>query len=541
MPAPASAPPASYVPAAEPSGAAGAGHYAPGVSVLICTYNRMGFLKKLTDSIKPQLPVAYPLEIVVVDNNSTDGTADFAKRLAAETPAFRYLFEPRQGLSHARNAGAAAARHDFLLYLDDDALLPPHYLPTLGRLLARHDPDFLGGPLYPLYLAPKPAWFPESLEVRKKTERSGFDQDVTLTGANYGVKKSVLAKVGGFDPRYGMTGRKVGMLEERLVIETYRRITPPEDQKIFYSLETFILNSTPRRRLRVRFQLERIFVGNAQYVSWCLSQGVRSPQLLFKRVWRAFWGELLQWIKAAPELWRARATDPERPMLALVKLTYRGADLWGAIEFFLTDFGRTRRRRLAETPEARPLRLTLFTSGDAKTPEVRDLQAALVGEAVLDIVPIGDSSDDRIRQLAGQVNLRAQDVILTDSLKAARALAVLRGPRPHLQLLLWLRDPKPLNYLKSAQHLWEKRKEALGRIGRDRALVREVDQVVCGAAWLVGPLARALLPLPGAVVVPPFRAAGKGAGEGGVRKEAVEAWRQVLSQARPFAPRRLSP
>lgn len=513
--------------------------YAAGVSVIVCTYNRLPFLKKLAESIAPQLPVAFPLEILIVDNNCTDGTAEFAKALAAENGAFRYLFEREQGLSHARNAGARAARHGFLMYLDDDAVLPPHYLSTLGELLALHDPDFLGGPLYPLYLDPKPAWFPESLEVRKKTERSGFDQDVTLTGANYGVKKSVLEAVGGFDPRYGMTGGKVGMLEERLVIETYRRITPPERQKIYYSLETFILNATPARRMRVGFQLKRIFVGNAQYVHWCLAQGIRSPHLLFERVWRAFWGELFSWLRQAPALWRGRKSDPERPMLALVKLTYRGADLWGAIEFFLGDFGRTRRRRLAEPPEARPLRATLFTSAPAASPEVQDLQAALEGEVILDIVPIGEGSDDKIRQLAAKVNLRAQDLILTDSLKAARALAVLRGPRPHLQLLLWLRDPKPLNYLKTANHFREKHKEALGRLGRDRALVREVDQAVCGAAWLTGPLARTLLPLPRAVVVPPFRSSGKGGGP--LRQDAIDAWRRLLAEARAFSPRRLSP
>jgi glucosyl-dolichyl phosphate glucuronosyltransferase len=536
-----SSPDATDAPAANARRAGVSAVYAPGVSVLICTYNRLPFLKKLAESIAAQLPARYPLEVVIVDNNSSDGTGDWAKALAAENAAFRYLFEPRQGLSHARNAGAKAARHGFLLYLDDDALLPPHYLPTLGRLLAKHDPDFLGGPLYPLYLDPKPDWFPESLEVRKKVDRSGFHQDVTLTGANYGVKKSVLEKVGGFDPRYGMTGGKVGMLEERLVIETYRRITPPDEQKIYYSLETFILNATPARRMRVRFQLERIFVGNAQYVRWQLAQGLRSPRLLFKRVWRAFWGEFGAWLDEAPDLWRRRRADPERPMLALVKLTYRGADLWGALAFFLADFGRARRRRLAQTPEARPLRATLFTAATAKAQEIKDLKAALEGEALLDIVPLGESSDDKIRQLAAQVNLRAQDLIITDSLKAARALAVLRGPRPHLQIVLWLRDPKPLNYLKTAKHLWEKRKEALGRIRRDRALVREVDQVICSAAWLTGPLARTLLPLPLAVTVPPLRAAGKGGAQTTLRQEGVEAWRRVLAEARIFAPRRLSP
>ena len=518
------------VPAAGPGG---------GVSVLICTYNRLAFLEKLAASIQDQLPASYPLEIVIIDNNSSDGTAAFARELAERQPAFRYLFEGRQGLSHARNAGAKAARHDFLLYLDDDALLPPHYLATLGRLLAEHDPDFLGGPLYPLYLDPKPAWFPESLEIRKKTARSGFDQDVTLTGANYGVKKSVLAKVGGFDPRYGMTGGKVGMLEERLVIETYRRITPAEQQKVYYSLETFILNATPARRMTVRFQLERIFVGNAGYVTWRLTQGVRSPAQLLQRVWRAFWGELGAVLKAAPGLWRERRSDPEKPMLALVKLTYRGADLWGALEFFITDFGRTRRRRAAQSPETRPLKVILFASSGLTPGEADDLKAALQGVADLDVAPIGDSSDDHIRKLAAGANLRATDLMITDSPKAARALTVLRGPHPHLQMLLWIRDPKPFNYLKSLNHFWDKRAGWPRRLARDRALVREVDQVVCNAAWLLGPLARTLLPLPRAVVVAPLRAAGKG--ERMLNAGAAAGWLKVIQAALVWAPRRLGP
>ena len=535
--------PASIVPASNALGTTqgeAAPVYAGGVSVLICTYNRRPFLEKLVDSIKVQLPVDFPIEILIVDNNSSDGTAAYAQAVAAEEPAFNYLFEGQQGLSHARNAGAKAAAHDFLLYLDDDALLPPHYLPTLGRLLAEHDPDFLGGPLYPLYLDPKPDWFPESLEIRRKTAQSGFDQDVTLTGANYGVRKSVLEKVGGFDPRYGMTGGKVGMLEERLVIETYRRITPSDRQKIYYSLETFILNATPAKRMTVRFQLERIFVGNAGYVAWRLTQGLRSPGLLLQRVWRAFWGEVGAVAKAAPALWRGRRADPEKPMLALVKLTYRGADLWGALEFFLSDFGRTRRRRLAEPAETRPLIATLFASGGLKPEDAEDLRTALGDTVELSVVPVGDGSDDKIRKIAGGTNLRATDLVITDSPKAARAISVLRGPQPHLQVVLWIRDPKPFNYLKSPQHFWEKRAGWRQRLARDRVLVREVDQVVCSAAWLTGALARTLLPLPRAVVVAPLRASGKG-GSDRLSPPAVEGWRAVIDAARPWAPRRLRP
>ena len=526
--------------------AAPAVSYPGGVSVIVCTYNRRPLLEKLADSLRPQLVVDYPLEIIVVDNNSGDGTAAYAQALAAENPAFVYLFEPRQGLSHARNAGAAAARHEFLLYLDDDVLLPPHYLPTLGRRLARHDPDFFGGPLYPLYVDPKPDWFPESLEVRKKAARSGFDDNIVLTGANYGVKREVLKRVGGFDPAYGMTGGKVGMLEERLVIETYRRLVPPEEQKVYYGLDHFILNDTPARRMTLGFQLKRIFIGNAGFIRWSLEQGVRSPGLLLERVWRAFWGEMAVAARQAPSLWRERRKEPERPMLALVKLTYRAADLWGALGFFASDFGRVARRRKARGAEARPLRAALFTAGGSAparkgrpapdAAEIGALAKAMAGLMTLEVVSVGDVSDDRIREIAGAMNLRALDLLITDSPKAARALAVLRGPRPHLQILLWIRDPKPFNYLKTPRHLWDKRQGLLQRLSRDRALVREMDQVVLNAAWLDGPLARLLLPMPRRTVIPALAPNPEAPSD-----SAIRCWSTVIEDARLWSPRRLAP
>jgi glycosyltransferase involved in cell wall biosynthesis len=524
--------------------------YWDGVSIIVCTYNRRALLQGLIESLLPQLPVAYPLEVIIVDNNCSDGTGAYARRLEADHPSFIYLHEPRQGLSHARNAGATAARHGFLLYLDDDAVLPPHYLATLGRRLAENDPDFFGGPLYPLYVDPKPAWFPESLEIRKKTERSGFDDNIVLTGANYGVRKSVLQRVGGFDPEFGMTGGKVGMLEERLVIEAYRRLVAPEDQKIYYGLDNFILNTTPKGRMRVGFQLQRIWIGNAQFMRWCLGQGIRTPRLLLDRVWSAFWGEVWAVLRAAPEIWRRRRDEPERAMLALVKLTYRSADLAGALGFVLTDLGRVRRRLAAAPREDRPLRITLFTLASPgkdgrEPPDIAALRAAVAGKAILEVVPIASLSDDRIRLAASARNLRAQDLILTDSPKAARALSVLRGPRPHLQIVLWMHDAKPMNYLKSLQNFWEKRQGVVGRLWRDRALFAEADQVICGASWLAKPFARMLVPMRACVVIPqaprPAASPKEARAQDAARARIARGWAAVIDRARIWAPRRLSP
>lgn len=529
---------------------AGPAIYPAGVSVIVCTYNRRRFLEDLVGSMLPQLAhVAYPLEILIVDNNSSDGTAEYARALAQSHPTFRYVFEPRQGLSHARNAGAAAARHGFLMYLDDDALLPPHYLPTLGPRLHKSDPDFFGGPLYPYYLDPKPAWFPESLEIRKKVARSGVHNSIVLTGANYGVKKDVLQRVGGFNPDYGMTGGKVGMLEERLVIETYRRLTPPEDQKIYYGLDHFILNQTPARRMTVGFQLKRMFIGNRQFIRYCFEQGVRTPSMLFDSIWRAFWGELFSQARHAPGVWKGRGAEPERLMLALVKLTMRAADLMGALDFYLTDFGRVARRRRREGAESRPLRATLFTllkeeQIKADPPDLRGLREAFAGRGVLSIMSVAGLTDDAIRELAGGLNLRAEDVLLTDLPKAVRALAPLRSSRPHLQIVLWLRDPKPLNWLKSLRHFWDKRQGVGDRIARERQLFRSADQVIVSAPWLDRGLAPLLLPMRRRLFAPSLGAVKSPSEEramAAARAKAIEAWGQAIEQARIWSPRRLAP
>ena len=91
-----------------------------GVSVVIPCYNYAHFLPGAIDSVLRQ---AYaPLEIIVVDDGSTDRTREV---VAAYGRQVRYLYKPNAGLSAARNTGIAAARFPFVAFLDaDDDWLP---------------------------------------------------------------------------------------------------------------------------------------------------------------------------------------------------------------------------------------------------------------------------------------------------------------------------------------------------------------------------------------------------------------------------------
>ena len=90
-------------------------------------------------------------EIIVVDNNSSDGT----RRVALGYPGVRLVFEPVNQISRARNAGAAATEAEWLIFLDADTLLPAATLAAALAQLGRD--DFCGGAATVAYADPEVA------------------------------------------------------------------------------------------------------------------------------------------------------------------------------------------------------------------------------------------------------------------------------------------------------------------------------------------------------------------------------------------------
>jgi len=90
---------------------------APLVSTVIPVYNRERYLAEAIESMLAQ--TYRPLEIVVVDDGSTDGSADVARRYA---PTVRYEFQPHGGIASARNRTLALAKGRYLAFLDSDDL-----------------------------------------------------------------------------------------------------------------------------------------------------------------------------------------------------------------------------------------------------------------------------------------------------------------------------------------------------------------------------------------------------------------------------------
>lgn len=106
----------------------------PCVSVIIPAYNYARFLPLAVQSALQQRGEDFSVEVIVVDDGSTDDTAEVAAGLAG----IRYIHQENQGLSAARNTGMLAARGDFLLFLDADDLLAPQVVSTHLAAFARH-------------------------------------------------------------------------------------------------------------------------------------------------------------------------------------------------------------------------------------------------------------------------------------------------------------------------------------------------------------------------------------------------------------------
>jgi glycosyltransferase involved in cell wall biosynthesis len=103
----------------------------PVISVIMPTYNRAAYIRQAIESVLSQEGPA--LELIVVDDGSTDATPDILKGFPAQK--IRYLRQENQGPAAARNTGVAEARGELIAFLDSDDYYLPGKLAAQARLL----------------------------------------------------------------------------------------------------------------------------------------------------------------------------------------------------------------------------------------------------------------------------------------------------------------------------------------------------------------------------------------------------------------------
>ena len=181
------------------------------VSVVVPTFNRQQLLGRTLETLLHQRAGSVRYEVLVVDNNSTDDTRAVVETFVHRWRNVRYFFEPRPGVSHARNTGIAAARSPLIAFIDDDVEADPTWIATIKQTFDHHpELDCVGGKIEARWPEPPPAWLTPShwgavaLQAGKRQTPyvDATNASPCLMTANFASRRAALEQVGGFSPDY---------------------------------------------------------------------------------------------------------------------------------------------------------------------------------------------------------------------------------------------------------------------------------------------------------------------------------------------------
>lgn len=145
-------------------------------------------------------------EIFIVDNNSTDNTKEVCKDFINQHGSYNlYLINERQqGSSFARNAGAALAKGEILVFMDDDAVADYYFLERILDFFDAHpEAAAVGGRIIPKYIPTEPKWM--SHYVSSLVGNFDYSKEMTVFAegkypleSNMAVRKNLFDIIGGF-------------------------------------------------------------------------------------------------------------------------------------------------------------------------------------------------------------------------------------------------------------------------------------------------------------------------------------------------------
>ncbi|GHT04662.1 hypothetical protein FACS189423_07680 [Bacteroidia bacterium] len=130
-------------------------------SAVICTYNRAKYLSETLESLARQTYPVENFEIIVVDNNSSDDTAEVCQLFMNQHPHLniRYLKEVQQGISHARNRGVNESQGKWITFLDDDETVDADFLHNLDAFSRDYpEAELCSEPVVPVFETTPPDW-----------------------------------------------------------------------------------------------------------------------------------------------------------------------------------------------------------------------------------------------------------------------------------------------------------------------------------------------------------------------------------------------
>lgn len=197
------------------------------VSILICTYNRASVLENTLSALVGVVGHdTSNCEILVVDNASTDDTA----KVVSAYSSVRYIYEPKLGLSCARNRAMDESTGEWIIFVDDDVIPSEGWLRAYRDFFTRAPAGcaFFGGRVSPHYEKPPPQLLLDGVATMQGVwglaEPTDYNQKMLTieqfpVGANFGGRRDLFVQFR-FDPKFGRQGELLQSFEETLFLSS---------------------------------------------------------------------------------------------------------------------------------------------------------------------------------------------------------------------------------------------------------------------------------------------------------------------------------
>lgn len=197
------------------------------ITVVVCTFNREEMLNLCLKSLIRQVVPLGSFDIMVVDNNSSDGTRGLVAEFVDLLPNIKYVFEQNQGLAYARNRALTEAATEWVVYLDDDAIVQPEWMQTIEGVIDMDVFDAFGGVYLPWhYFRERPNWFDDRWATNKHVQGNfgPLNENAYISGGNCAIRRVDALACGGFPVQVGMSGGRISYGEETFLFSRMREI-----------------------------------------------------------------------------------------------------------------------------------------------------------------------------------------------------------------------------------------------------------------------------------------------------------------------------
>jgi len=209
----------------------------PFFSIVLPTFNRAHLLPRAIQSVQNQ--DFQDWEMIVVDDGSSDATAQVLQKIIAEDPRIIPLFNPHQGLSKTRNSGIHLAQAPFVTFIDsDDEYLPGHLSQHANYLRENQEIDMVHGKVTVV----GDPYVPDARDTTKVIHVSECTQPGTFF-----IKKTTLESCGGFPTKeFGEDSALLELMEKK----GFRLALSPYQTYRYYNTEPDSMCNQLKRKMK---------------------------------------------------------------------------------------------------------------------------------------------------------------------------------------------------------------------------------------------------------------------------------------------------